>query len=334
MVSLGRRARRAGRSGAGPSRRERAPPGRRRGPHGSRRGPGPARRPRGRWPTLGPMKSRAERASANSSSRLMAVITLASTRHGLRVGDPADAADASRAGRRAAIPCRGSTCGPFWREHRVDDERGLGAPPAVERGLGRLGRGGDGVHGQPVVAHVGEHLERRLAGSPARGRPRRAAWRLRRRLSLRCHAGGAPAVVGVTWMKRNSFVSSRTVATGRAFPPIDISFRCLLAGSTTATASAFPAGPSRRPSSQAAPVGGWWSATLCRRGAVVPRRCRVTSTISRFEATLAPCGQRARRRALRDRGPAGPASPRRSASPAAAGRPARSSTTAACTGWW
>ena len=33
-------------------------------------------------------------------------------------------------------------------------------PAAVERGLARLGLGGDGVHGQPVVADPAEQVER------------------------------------------------------------------------------------------------------------------------------------------------------------------------------
>ena len=50
----------------------------------------------------------------------------------------------------------------------------LGVPAAVERGLGRLGPQGDGVHGEPVVADVGEHLEGRVEDLAPRGRPRPA----------------------------------------------------------------------------------------------------------------------------------------------------------------
>src|SRR6476661_999539 len=44
----------------------------------------------------------------------------------------------------------------------VDDEVALVRPPPVERRLGRPGRGGDGVEGEPVVAGLTQHLDGRL----------------------------------------------------------------------------------------------------------------------------------------------------------------------------
>ena len=48
----------------------------------------------------------------------------------------------------------------------VDDEVDLARPAAVEGGLRRLGRAGDGVEVEPVVAHVGQRLERGLEDLP------------------------------------------------------------------------------------------------------------------------------------------------------------------------
>ena len=74
------------------------------------------------------------------------------------VGEAADAAE-----RREQVAAQGAGVGDLLgalrREQRVDDQRDLAVPAAVERRLrGARGRG-DGVHGEPVVADLLEDLE-------------------------------------------------------------------------------------------------------------------------------------------------------------------------------
>ena len=96
--------------------------------------------------------------SANSRSREIAVITLAkvaTVRSSVRPPWPQNASSRSP---RSVAGVRGLR-GALGREQGVDDEADLAVPAAVERRLGGLGPGRHGVHREPVVADVAEHLE-------------------------------------------------------------------------------------------------------------------------------------------------------------------------------
>ena len=109
-----------------------------------------------------------------------------------------------RAGRRAGCRCRARSRRAAVVAHDGgDDELGLALPASVERGLGRLRAGGDGVHREQVVADLGEHLEGRVEDL---------------RLALALHAGagaglgrGHVVLLGrrASMMKRNGFVLQR-----------------------------------------------------------------------------------------------------------------------------
>ena len=84
----------------------------------------------------------------------------------------------------------------------VDDERRLGVPAPVERRLGRLRALGDGVHGEAVVADLGQHLEggvEDLALAVALDSGAEVGRLLRRASSGSCH-------LSFICMKRNGFV--------------------------------------------------------------------------------------------------------------------------------
>ncbi len=115
-----------------------------------------------------------------------------------------------RAGPRAATRCRDSSAsrGPVRAAQCVDDERLLGGPAAVERGLAGPRLVGDPVHRQPVVADLEELGSRRRRGSPPRARRRRADGAGGRR------AGLTELLAGADGTKRFRFI--RTVAADAA----------------------------------------------------------------------------------------------------------------------
>ena len=109
---------------------------------------------------LGP-RTRVRNSSAKSGSWCSAVMTPAITsaeRWSVRPPWPQDIC--TRSSRRLPVSGVGGLERLLGLQDRVDDQRGLGGPAPVEGGLAGLRLGGDGVHGHPVVADLGEQVER------------------------------------------------------------------------------------------------------------------------------------------------------------------------------
>ena len=200
------RKRRCSRCRRGPGRA-----GRGRRPRGARRGPGPARTPGVRRRPSGrrPLAERGGELGVPADGR----------QHAGEGGDRAvvgEAAHAAEGREQVAAQAAGvRDLGlALLRDQGVDDQRHLAVPAAVERRLRGAGRGGDGVHGEAVVADLLEHLQGGVedlllavaldAGTGAfrRGCGRRGGGRAGSRWVL------------FTRMKRNGFVSSDRTTTG------------------------------------------------------------------------------------------------------------------------